>query len=218
MAKESMKKVGIFGGSYNPIHIGHLALANYLCEFGDLDEVWFMVSPQNPLKRNDQLWDDDLRLELVRLAVEGYPKLHASDFEFHLSRPSYTVHTLDALQETYPDYEFTLIIGADNWQLFPQWKAPEEIIARHHLMIYPRPGYEIDETILPPSVQKVNTPLIEVSSTFIRESLAQGKDVRYFLHPKVWERIEKISSCHSELREESEHIHFMPTDSSLRSE
>ena len=195
-----MKKVGIFGGSYNPIHIGHLALANYLCEFGDLDEVWFMVSPQNPLKRNDKLWDDDLRLELVRLAVEGYPKLHASDFEFHLPRPSYTIHTLDALQEAYPDHEFTLIIGADNWQLFHRWKASDEIIARHHLLEYPRPGFEIDEATLPPSVKKVNTPLIEVSSTFIRESLAQGKDVRFFLHPKVWERIQ---SCHPEQSEES---------------
>ena len=195
-----MKKVGIFGGSYNPIHIGHLALANYLCEYGDLDEVWFMVSPQNPLKRNDKLWDDDLRLELVRLAVEGYPKLHASDFEFNLPRPSYTIHTLDALQEAYPDHEFTLIIGADNWQLFHRWKASDEIIARHHLLVYPRPGYEIDEATLPPSVKKVNTPLIEVSSTFIRESLAQGKDVRYFLHPKVWERIQ---SCHPEQSEGS---------------
>ena len=195
-----MKKVGIFGGSYNPIHIGHLALANYLCEFGDLDEVWFMVSPQNPLKRNDKLWDDDLRLELVRLAVEGYPKLHASDFEFHLPRPSYTIHKLDALQEAYPDHEFTLIIGADNWQLFHRWKASDEIIARHHLLVYPRPGYEIDEATLPSSVKKVNTPLIEVSSTFIRESLAQGKDVRFFLHPKVWERIQ---SCHPEQSEES---------------
>lgn len=194
-----MKKVGIFGGSYNPIHIGHLALANYLCEFGDLDEVWFMVSPQNPLKRNDELWDDDLRLELVRLAVEGYPKLHASGFEFQLPRPSYTIHTLDALKKTYPDHEFTLIIGADNWQLFPRWKASDEIITRHRLLVYPRPGYEIAETTLPSSVKKVNTPLIEVSSTFIRESLAKGKDVRYFLHPKVWERIQ---SCHPEHREE----------------
>ena len=200
MAKESMKKVGIFGGSYNPIHIGHLALANYLCEYGDLDEVWFMVSPQNPFKLNDKLWDDNLRLELVRLAVEDYPKLHASDFEFHLPRPSYTIHTLDALKEAYPDHEFTLIIGADNWQSFPRWKSPEEIIARHRLLVYPRPGYEIDETALPPSVQKVDTPLIEVSSTFIRESLAQGKDVRYFLHPKVWERIQH---CHPERSEES---------------
>ena len=103
-----MKKVGIFGGSYNPIHIGHLALANYLCEFGDLDEIWFMVSPQNPFKaHSSDLWDDNLRLELVRLAVEDYPKLQASDFEFHLPRPSYTIHTLNALQEAYPDHEFT---------------------------------------------------------------------------------------------------------------
>ena len=184
-----MKKVGIFGGSYNPIHIGHLALANYLCEYGDLDEVWFMVSPQNPFKRKAKLWDDNLRLELVQLAVEGYPKLHASDFEFHLPRPSYTIHTLDALKASYPDHEFTLIIGADNWRLFPRWKAADEIIARHQILVYPRPGYEIDENDLPTSVRKVDTPLLEVSSTFIRESLAQGKDIRYFLHPKVWERI-----------------------------
>jgi len=168
-----------------------------------LDEVWFMVSPQNPLKRNNKLWDDALRLELVRLATEGYPKLHASDFEFHLPRPSYTIHTLDALKEAYPGHEFILIIGADNWHLFPKWKSPEEIIARHRLLVYPRPGYEIDENTLPPSVQKVDTPLIEVSSTFIRESLEQGKDVRYFLHPKVWERIQ---SCHQEHCEESDNI------------
>jgi len=184
-----MIRTGIFGGSYNPIHIGHLALANYLCEFSHLDEVWFMVSPQNPLKRNDKLWDDDLRLELVQLAIEGYPKLHASDFEFHLPRPSYTIHTLNALKEAYPDHEFTLIIGADNWQLFPQWKSSDEIIAHHQILVYPRPGYDIDENSLPASVRKVDTPMLEVSSTFIRKSLELGKDVRYFLHPKVWERI-----------------------------
>ena len=138
------------------------------------------------------LMDDNLRLELVRLAVEDYPKLQASDFEFRLPRPSYTIHTLDALQEAYPNHEFTLIIGADNWVSFPRWRASNEILARHHLLVYPRPGYEIDESTLPPSVQKVNTPLIEVSSTFIRESLEQGKDVRYFLHPKVWEKISCI--------------------------
>ena len=189
MAEKGMIKTGIFGGSYNPIHIGHLALANYLCEFGDLDEIWFMVSPQNPLKQNDELWDDNLRLDLVCLAVEDYPRLHASDFEFHLPRPSYTIHTLDALKETYPNREFSLIIGADNWQLFPCWKNSDEIIARHRVLVYPRPGYTIDETQLPASVQKINTPLLEISSTFIRESLKQGKDVRYFLHAKVWEKI-----------------------------
>ena len=188
-----MKKVGIFGGSYNPIHIGHLALANYLCEFGDLDEIWFMVSPQNPFKaHSSDLWDDQLRLELVRLAVEEYPKFHASDFEFHLSRPSYMVNTLEKLREAHPDREFTLIIGADNWVSFPRWKDADIIMAHHPLIIYPRPGYEIDESTLPANIRLVNTPLLEVSSTFIRESLAQGKDVRYFLHPKVWERISCI--------------------------
>ena len=188
-----MKKTGIFGGSYNPIHIGHLALANYLCEYGDLDEVWFMVSPQNPFKaHSSDLWDDQLRLELVRLAVEEYPKFHASDFEFHLSRPSYMVNTLEKLREAHPDREFTLIIGADNWVSFPRWKDADIIMAHHPLIIYPRPGYEIDESTLPANIRLVNTPLLEVSSTFIRESLAQGKDVRYFLHPKVWERISCI--------------------------
>ena len=185
-----MKKTGIFGGSYNPIHIGHLALANYLCEYGDLDEVWFMVSPQNPFKAySSDLWDDQLRLELVRLAVEDYPKFHASDFEFHLPRPSYMVNTLQKLREAHPDREFTLIIGADNWMSFPRWKDANIIMANHPLIVYPRHGYEIDENTLPAKVRLVNTPLLEVSSTFIRESLETGKDVRYFLHPKVWERV-----------------------------
>ena len=187
-----MIRTGIFGGSYNPIHIGHLALANYLCEYGDLDELWFMVSPQNPFKANDtDLWDDDLRLELVRLATEEYPKFKASDFEFHLPRPSYMVNTLQKLREVHPDREFTLIIGADNWLSFPRWKEPETILAHHPLIVYPRPGYEIDDSTLPQNVRLVNTPLLEVSSTFIRESVKQGKDVRYFLHPKVWERIHR---------------------------
>lgn len=189
MAEESIKKVGIFGGSFNPIHIGHLALANYLCEFSHLDEVWFMVSPQNPLKRNDKLWDDELRLELAHLATEDYPKFKVCDIEFQLPRPSYTIHTLNALKEAYPGHEFTLLIGADNWKLFPHWKASDEIIAHHKVLVYPRPGYEIDENELPPSVSLVHTPLLEVSSTFIRESIEAQKDVRYFLHPKVWERI-----------------------------
>ncbi|MBQ8521389.1 MAG: nicotinate-nucleotide adenylyltransferase [Bacteroides sp.] len=189
MAKKS---IGIFGGSFNPIHIGHLALANYLCEYGDLDELWFMVSPQNPFKANaSDLWDDDFRLELARLAVEDYPKFHASDFEFHLPRPSYMVNTLQKLREAYPDCEFILIIGADNWASFPRWKDAEVILKHHRLLVYPRPGYEIDESALLPSVRLVDTPLLEISSTFIRESIAAGKDVRYFLHPKVWERIKE---------------------------
>lgn len=189
--EEKKLRTGIFGGSFNPIHIGHLALANYLCENGYIDEVWFLVSPQNPFKQNQSLLDDNLRLKLVEAAIKGYPHFHASDFEFSLPKPSYTVTTLNKLSEAYPDRDFHLIIGADNWAAFDRWKSPEEIIARHHILIYPRLGYEININPLPKNVQAVNTPLIEVSSTFIRESISQGKDVRYFLHPSVYEIIKE---------------------------
>jgi nicotinate-nucleotide adenylyltransferase len=185
-------KTGIFGGSFNPIHIGHLALANYLCEYSELDEIWFLVSPHNPLKEQTDLWDDNLRLELVKLAIADYPKFRASDFEFHLPRPSYMVSTLDALQKAYPEREFTLIIGADNWAIFPRWYKAEKILAKHRIMVYPRPGYEVDASTLPSSVQLVNTPLLEISSTFIRQALAEGRDVRYFLHPAVDEQLKRI--------------------------
>ena len=136
-------RTGVFSGSFNPIHIGHLALANYLCEYGEVDEVWFLVTPQNPFKQKAELLGDDLRLEMVRRAVAGYPRFVASDFEFRLPRPSYTVNTLHHLAEAYPDREFYLIIGADNWASFAQWKSPEEILAHHHLLIYPRRPYEV---------------------------------------------------------------------------
>ncbi|MGL5273329.1 MAG: nicotinate-nicotinamide nucleotide adenylyltransferase, partial [Phocaeicola sp.] len=115
-------KTALFGGSFNPIHIGHLALANYLCEWGYVNELWFLVSPQNPLKANvNDLWDDHFRLKLVEAAIANYPKFKACDIEFQLPRPSYTIHTLRALSQQYPNHEFTLVIGADNWQLFPRW-------------------------------------------------------------------------------------------------
>lgn len=187
-----MKQItGIFGGSFNPIHIGHLLLANYLCEFGRLEEVWFMVSPQNPLKKQRELLEDEDRLELARLATEGYDKFLVSDFEFHLPRPSYTVNTLRALKESFPKRDFRLIIGADNWKVFHQWKDHEQILAENKLMVYPRPGFEITGSELPPNVELIHTPLLEVGSSFIREAIKQGKDVRYYLHPAVYNRIKE---------------------------
>ncbi len=183
------QKTGIFSGSFNPIHIGHLALANYLCAFEGLDELWFMVSPHNPLKEQTDLWPDELRLQLVQLSIEGYPKFRASDFEFHLPRPSYTITTLDRLKEAYPEREFILIIGSDNWNLFEQWREPQRIITENKLLIYPRPGCAIQANELPENVRLVHSPTFEISSTFIRHSLAAQKDVRYFLHPAAFQRI-----------------------------
>lgn len=180
-------KTGIFSGSFNPIHIGHLALANYLCEFEGLDELWFMVTPHNPLKEQTDLWSDELRLKLVQLSIEGYTKFRASDVEFHLPRPSYTIDTLNKLKATYPDREFILIIGSDNWMLFDKWREAERIVSENQLLIYPRPGFLISPEELPETVRLVHSPTFEISSTFIREALAEGKDVRYFLHPAVYQ-------------------------------
>ena len=183
------RKVGIFGGSFNPIHIGHLALANYLCEFGGLDAVWFLVTPQNPLKQHDDLLDDHCRLELARLATQGYDKFYVSDFEFHQPRPSYTVHTLQALKRAYPENEFHLIIGSDNWKVFNLWFNPQRLIAENKLIIYPRPGCVVDEETLPQNVKLASSPTFEISSTFIRQAMEEGRDVRYFLHPAVYEAL-----------------------------
>lgn len=184
------KKVALFGGSFNPIHIGHLALANYICEEQWVDELWFLLTPENPLKQHKNQLDEHVRLEMVQAAIKGYHKFKASDFEFHLPRPSYTINTLKALNENYPEYEFHLVIGADNWVAFDQWKSYKEILANFHILIYPRNGYTIDSDSLPPNVQFIETPQIEVSSTFIRESLKKRMDIRYFLHAEVYTYIQ----------------------------
>lgn len=182
-----MRQVGIFSGSFNPIHIGHLALANYLCEFESLDEVWFVVTPRNPWKEEDELLPDDLRLRLVELSIDGYPSFKASDFEFHLPVPSYTIHLLDSLHESYPDISFSLIIGADNWVQFDKWRDYRRIISEHDIYVYPRIGYSItDVATLPSTVHIMQSPILDISSSFIRSAIADSKDLRFFLHPEAW--------------------------------
>ncbi len=185
-------QTGILGGSFNPIHIGHLALANYLREYTQLDEIWFMVSPQNPFKSPDNLLSDEARLKLARIAIKDYPHFHVSDFEFHLPRPSYMVHTLQALRENYPERQFSLIIGSDNWKSFNQWYAYERIISENDILIYPRPHFEIPPNEkLPPHVSLIQAPLLDISSTFIRKSIKEGKDLRFFMPESVYTTIKQ---------------------------
>lgn len=172
-----MKETGIFGGSFNPIHTGHIALAEEIRRRAGLDEVWLMVSPQNPLKKSDGLLDERLRLELARRALEGHDGLVASDYEFALPRPSYTWDTLCRLTADYPDRRFTLIIGADNWTLFDRWRHHDDILRHHAIVIYPRRGYHVSTADLPQGVRLVDTPLLDISSTEIRDRIRCGQSV-----------------------------------------
>lgn len=183
-------KIGIYSGSFNPIHIGHLALANYIVEFTDLDEVWLLLSPQNPLKEGDELASEHQRLEMVKLAVEGYRGIKACEFELTLPRPSYTITTLQSLRKMYPEYEFSLIMGADNWSVIEKWKDYTSIIEDFAIKIYPRLG---DNIIIPQrfreKVEVIDSPIMEISSTFIRESIAENKCIKAFLPEKVHQYI-----------------------------
>lgn len=182
--------IGIFSGSFNPVHIGHLILANYIAEFTEIEEVWFVVSPKNPLKDGSQLSDEYIRLEMVEIALEKYTKLRASDFEFSMPRPSYTIDTLNALQEKYPEHTFTLIIGADNWSYFENWKEHDKILENYKLKVYPRLGYRISiAKKIKTKVEALDSPVIEISSTFIRENIKAGRNIRPFLLDDVYNYI-----------------------------
>lgn len=179
MTKEKKSSIGIFGGSFNPIHNGHIALAKAFLAAEEMDEVWFMVSPQNPFKVSQQLLDDRLRLEMVRKAVSDSPHLIASDYEFQLPKPSYTWNTLQHLSHDYPQHSFTLLVGGDNWDAFAQWYHSDEILANYRIVVYPRHGG--DTSSLPKGVKFLPTPLIDISSTEIRSRVQQGLDISLYV-------------------------------------
>ena len=180
-------RIGIYGGSFNPIHKGHTQLSAFIVAQGLVDELWLLVSPLNPLKSGEvcNIAEYEHRLKMAELATEGIEGVNVSDFERHLPLPSYTITTLGELQKAYPEHEFVLVIGADNWEQFPRWYHADEIIEKYRILIYRRPGCEIDEMALPASVQVVETPLYDVSSTQIRESVKKGRMMRRWLDEKV---------------------------------
>lgn len=185
-------KIGLYFGTFNPIHVGHLIIANHIAEYSGLDQVWMVVTPHNPLKKKDTLLDDYQRLHLVFLATEDYPKIKPSDIEFKLSQPNYTVNTLAHLQDKFPQYEFALIIGEDNLKTFNKWKNYETILQNHELYVYPRISSEIENLELKnhSKVHIIEAPVVEISSTFIRENIKNKKNVRPLLSSKVWEYID----------------------------
>jgi nicotinate-nucleotide adenylyltransferase len=182
--------IGLFFGSFNPVHVGHMALANYMLSFTDMDEVWMVLSPQNPLKTKVQMLDQNSRLLLIDLAIDDFQGIRSSNVEFGLAKPSYTIHTLAHLNERHPQHQFSLIMGQDNLQNFHKWKNYEEILKTYHLYVYPRGTPMQSEFDAHSHVHLTNAPVIEISSTFIRKAILEKKDVRFFLPPKVWEEID----------------------------
>jgi len=185
--------IGLFFGSFNPVHIGHMALANYMATFTGMQQVWLVVSPQNPLKTKNQLLDQNNRLLLVDLAIDDHPKLRSSNIEFGLPTPSYTINTLVHLKEKFPEHEFSLIMGQDNLHSFAKWKNYDEILKRFHIYVYPRPGIGPTEFDTHPHVHLTEAPMMDISSTFIRNAIKDKKDIRFFLPPKVWEEIDVMN-------------------------
>lgn len=185
-------KVGLYFGTFNPIHIGHLIIANHMAEYSDLDQIWMVVTPHNPHKQKNTLLDDYHRLHMVHLATEDFSKIKPSDIEFKLPQPNYTVNTLAHLQEKYPDYEFALIMGEDNLNSLHKWKNHEIILQNHNIYVYPRINSgEMDSQFSNhPKIHRVEAPVIELSSTFIRESIKNKKNVIPLLPNKVWEYID----------------------------
>jgi nicotinate-nucleotide adenylyltransferase len=185
-------KIGLFFGSFNPIHSGHLVIAGYMAEFTDLEQVWLVVSPHNPLKAKQTLLQEYHRLTLVKTGIGSNRKLKVSDVEFKLPKPNYTINTLAYLKEQLPQHEFAIILGSDSLETFPKWKDYEQILENFELYVYPRTDSTGGDLMNHRHVKRVDAPLMEISASFIREAIRNKKDVRYMLPESVWEYIEEM--------------------------
>jgi len=192
MPTYAAKKTGLFFGSFNPIHVGHLIIANHMVEYTDLEELWFVISPHNPLKKKSSLLADHHRYAMVNLAVEDNPNLWASNIEFSLSQPSYTVHTLAFLEEKYPKKEFVLIMGGDNLRNLHKWKNYEHILNNYSIIVYPRPGEKLPKLVNHKNIRLAHAPLMQISSSFIRKSIKEGKSVEYLLSDRVYKYLTEM--------------------------
>lgn len=180
--------IGIFGGSFNPVHIGHMMLASYLTQWGYVDEVWLTLSPLNPLKDAAELLPDIKRLAMLSIAAKGADAIDICDIELSMPKPSYTIDTLRVLAERYPEYRFKLIIGSDNWQIFDRWRSAQQILDDYGVLVYLRPGYPVDKRHID-GMEVVDAPMAHVSSTFIRQAIAKGRNMNYFLPAGVYKYI-----------------------------
>ncbi len=188
----SPSKTGLFFGSFNPIHCGHLMIASYMVEYTGLDQIWFVVSPHNPLKEKATLLADHHRLAMVNMAIEEDSRFKSSNIEFKLPQPSYTIDTLTYLSEKHPKKEFVLIAGSDNLQTFHKWKNYEELLKQYQIYLYPRPETTTSQFDQHPAITRVDAPLITLSSSFIRQGIRENKNMRYFLPEKVWKYIDEM--------------------------
>ena len=189
------KRIGLFFGTFNPIHVGHLTIANHMAEYSDLDQVWFVVTPHSPFKTKNSLLEDHQRLEMVYLATKDYMKLKPCDIEFKLPQPNYTINTLTYLLEKYPDHEFALIMGEDNLKGFHKWKNYERILQHHDIYVYPRLGKGKVDTKFDERdrIKRIDAPIMELSSTFIRNAIEEGKLVRPMLAEPVWQYLDEMN-------------------------
>jgi nicotinate-nucleotide adenylyltransferase len=186
-------KIAIYSGSFNPVHNGHMAIATKVIEQAGVDELWFLISPQNPLKKDWLLMPENDRLAMVKLAIEDEPKMKASDFEFHLPRPTFTITTLDSLKSNFPQHDFILLVGGDNLSLIQRWYQYKRIVDDYGLIVYPRPGYSIENFMNLPNVQIINAPFLLISATEIRSKIKNDESIEDLVPPKVAEYIhEKI--------------------------